>query len=217
MPQSNSKIMLIIYLCTIITAFFSGVLLSKHKNTNKDVQYIEGLLWPNPPTIEPFQLKDHHGKDFTLNNLRDRWSLVFFGFANCPDICPTALQAMTKAVKKIKEKKKSPLLIQTIFISVDPERDTLPNLAKYASYFSANLIAATGSPDQLKAMAKSFNTIFMKINEIGEDYSIEHSSGVFFVSPTGHMASVLTPPHNTLKIVERFENIFTFYNELSDE
>ena len=124
---------------------------------------------------------------------------------------------MTKAVKKIKEKKKSPLLIQTIFISVDPERDTLPNLAKYASYFSANLIAATGSPDQLKAMAKSFNTIFMKINEIGEDYSIEHSSGVFFVSPTGHMASVLTPPHNTLKIVERFENIFTFYNELSDE
>ena len=217
MSLVKTKILYIIYAGILVIAFLSGILISKTVTTDQNSQYMEGILWPDPPMIKPLQLKNQYGENFTLKNLKDTWSLVFFGFANCPDICPMSLQAMTKAAKALRAETSSDFALQTVFISVDPERDTLANLTKYASYFSKDLIAVTGTPDELKAVARSFNTLFMKIDEVGDDYTIEHSSGIFFIDPSGHMASVLTPPHNSLQIAERFQNIFSFYQGISDE
>ncbi len=191
--------------------------MSQNTTTEQEAQNVEGLLWPNPPRIEPFYLKDQYGENFGLEQLKEKWSLVFFGFANCPDICPTALQAMTKAVKTLKEDPRNTLPVQAVFVSVDPERDTLKNLKSYANYFSEELIAVTGTPAQLKAMTKSFNTLFMKIDELGDNYSIEHSSGIFFISRSGLMVSVLTPPHNSSQIVKRLTEVSAFIESVNAE
>jgi protein SCO1/2 len=217
MTPANSKILYVVCAGILVMAFLSGILISKTMTANHNGVQMEGILWPNPPIIKPLQLTNQYGEKFTLENFKNTWSLVFFGFANCPDICPMSLQAMTKATKALRAEIGSELVLQNVFISVDPERDTLPNLAKYASYFSNELIAVTGTPDELKAVARSFNTLFMKIDEVDNDYTIEHSSGIFFISPSGHMASVLTPPHNALQIAERFQNILSFYQGISDE
>ena len=217
MSLAKTKILYIVYTSILIIAFLFGILISKTSTTSLNGPHMEGILWPNPPMIKPLQLNNQHGEKFTLENFKNTWSLVFFGFANCPDICPMSLQAMTKAAKALRAETSSDFALQTVFISVDPERDTLANLTKYASYFSKDLIAVTGTPDELKAVARSFNTLFMKIDQVGGDYTIEHSSGIFFIAPSGHMASVLTPPHNSLQIAERFQNIFSFYQGISNE
>jgi protein SCO1/2 len=217
MSLAKIKILYIVYASILVIAFLSGILISKTMTTEHNSPHMEGILWPDPPLIKPLQLNNQYGETFTLDNFNNTWSLVFFGFANCPDICPMSLQAMTKAAKALRAENGSDFALQTVFISVDPERDTLPNLAKYASYFSQDLIAVTGTTDELKAVARSFNTLFMKIDEVGDDYTIEHSSGIFFIDPSGHMASVLTPPHNSLQITERFQNILSFYQGIYDE
>jgi protein SCO1/2 len=131
----------------------------------------------------PFVLTDQDGRQVTEDILKDRWSLVFFGFTYCPDYCPTTL-AMIDATKRELGGQGEDL--QVIFVSVDPERDTPRALKNYLSSegFPPGVIGLTGTPDQIASVARAYGAYYEKVGE-GEGYTMNHSLAIWLMGPDG--------------------------------
>jgi protein SCO1/2 len=140
----------------------------------------------------PFSLIDQTGKHVTDKDFLGKYMLVFFGFTNCPDICPAGLQIMSAALEKLGHRADD---VVPIFITLDPERDTPQKLAAYVKNFSPRLVALTGSPSDIAATAKAYRVFYQKVPD-GSDpkhYSIDHSSIFYLMGKDG---SLLAPiPH----------------------
>lgn len=136
-----------------------------------------------PQVGGPFTLVDQDGRTVTEALLKDRWSLVFFGFTYCPDYCPTTL-AMIDATKRELEREGEDL--QVIFVSVDPERDTPQVLKDYLSSpgFPQGVTGLTGTPDRIAATARAYGAYFEKVGE-GEGYTMNHSLAIWLMGPDG--------------------------------
>lgn len=129
----------------------------------------------------PFNLVDHNGKSVTENDFKGKWTLIYFGFTHCPDICPDELQKLAAAIDKIKAK--AGFEIVPVFISVDPERDTVEQVREYVKEFHPKLIGLTGDPDEIKKAARAYRVYYMKTEEEGSDYLVDHSIIMYLMDP----------------------------------
>ncbi|XP_022883311.1 protein SCO1 homolog 1, mitochondrial-like [Olea europaea var. sylvestris] len=129
----------------------------------------------------PFNLIDHNGKAVTDKNFMGNWNLIYFGFTHCPDICPDELQKLAAAIDKIKEK--SGMEVVPVFISVDPERDTVEQVREYVKEFHPKLIGLTGSSEEIKKAARAYRVYYMKTEEEGSDYLVDHSIVMYLMDP----------------------------------
>ena len=197
----------------IIVAFGAGATLSYLQSRPGDAALVEGLLWPNPPVLGPIHLLDHDSAPFTLDQMRGKWSLIFFGFTSCPDICPTTLDVLARAHEKLKSHELYKANGQIVFVSVDPERDSPERLSEYVKYFHEDFIGVTATKPELKQLAVKLGVLFMKVSQGGQgddNYSVDHSAGVFFIDPELRFVSVVTPPHSAGEIVRRFDAISAY-------
>lgn len=128
-----------------------------------------------------FNLINHNGNAVTDRDFLGNWTVVYFGFTHCPDICPDELQKLADAVDKIKEK--TGIEIVPVFISVDPERDTVEQVREYVKEFHPNLVGLTGNPDEIKKAARAFRVYYMKTEEEGSDYLVDHSIIMYLMDP----------------------------------
>lgn len=138
----------------------------------------------------PFQLTDHTGRSVTEADFRGKHLLIYFGYTYCPDVCPTELAAMAAAVDKL-----GPLAerVQPLFISVDPERDTVSHLSDYVGLFHPRLVGLTGTPDQVRDVARGYRVYYAKApgsEKAGNDYLMDHSSFVYLMGPDGRFIQV---------------------------
>ncbi len=137
------------------------------------------------PIGGPFALTDHNGTAVTQKDFYGRYLLVMFGYTYCPDVCPTQLSTASDAIDALGEKVTN---VTPVFITVDPERDTVEHLKEYASYFHPRLIAMTGTPEQIKAVAKAYRVYYAKSGENKddpEDYLMDHSAITYLIGPDG--------------------------------
>ena len=146
----------------------------------------------------PFQLVDQDGKPADQSLLAGKWTAVFFGYTYCPDVCPTTLQTLAAAQQKLGGKAKN---LQVVFVSVDPERDTPAQIKAYlaAPAFPKGTIGLTGSPAQVAAAAKAYRVYFQK-QGTGEGYTLNHSSIVYLMDPTGKFDRVVTESQTPAEI-----------------
>lgn len=142
----------------------------------------------------PFTLVDHTGKTVTDADFRGRYLLIYFGYTYCPDVCPTTLQTMTEALDLLGEKAEK---VQPLFITVDPERDTVKVLADYVKAFHPRLVGLTGTADQIARAAKAYGVYYAKAEPSDPDapYLMDHSSFVYLMGPDGRYLTVF--PHGT--------------------
>ncbi len=132
----------------------------------------------------PFTLVDHTGQARSDADFLGSYMLVYFGYTYCPDACPTALGLMTSALNQLDDGQLAK--IQPLFISFDPERDTVEALNGYVPLFHPKLIGLTGTPEQTKAAAKAYRIYFAKAAQDGtSDYLMDHTSYIYLMSPTG--------------------------------
>ncbi|KAF7825522.1 protein SCO1-like protein 1, mitochondrial [Senna tora] len=129
----------------------------------------------------PFNLINHDGKPVTEKNFLGKWTLIYFGFTHCPDICPDELIKLAAAVDKIKEK--AGIEIVPVFISVDPERDTVEQVREYVKEFHPTLIGLTGSPEEIRNVARAYRVYYMKTTEEDSDYLVDHSIVMYLMGP----------------------------------
>lgn len=152
----------------------------------EDIQNVSEVVKQGPSAGKaaiggPFELTNHHGKRVTDKDFMGKWTLMYFGFTHCPDICPEELQKLVAAVDKIKEK--SGIETVPVFISVDPERDTVEQVAEYVKEFHPKLIGLTGSPDEIKSVARAYRVYYMKTAEEDSDYLVDHSIVIYLMAP----------------------------------
>lgn len=143
----------------------------------------------------PFELLDQTGRTRTQADLVGKFSLIYFGFTYCPDACPTALLAMAEALDQL-----GPLAakIQPVFVSVDPERDTVAQMAAYVAAVDERLWGLTGSPEQIAKAAKAYRVFYRKVTPPGTaEYLVDHTSLVYVMGPNGayraHFTHETTP------------------------
>ena len=140
----------------------------------------------------PFTLTDQTGKTVTQADYKGKYMLIYFGFTFCPDVCPTELQVMAGAVSKLGAKGAE---VQPIFITVDPERDTVEVLATYVKQFDPRLVGLTGTPEQIAQVAKAYRVFYQKVKdeETSGDYTMDHSSIAYLMGPDGKFLTFFPP------------------------
>jgi len=139
----------------------------------------------------PFTLTDQNGAVRHDSEFRGRLMLVYFGYTYCPDACPAALNLMTAAMDHLG---KAADAVQPIFITVDPERDTVAQMKTYASNFTPRLLALTGTPDEIAAAARAYRVYFQKVAGEGkDDYSMDHSAFVYLMGRDGRYLTHFGP------------------------
>ena len=118
------------------------------------------LLNPRPVDTLDFTLTAHDGSRKSLRDFEGKVVLIFFGFVNCPDVCPTTLLELSKVYKALTPAEQQ--RVQVLLITVDPERDTLQKLASYVTFFDKSFIGLTGSPEEIAAVAKKYGVFYQK-------------------------------------------------------
>jgi protein SCO1 len=131
----------------------------------------------------PFQLTAQGGERVSSEQLIDGPTLIYFGYTFCPDVCPVDTQIMAEAVDILAEQG---IEVTPVFITVDPERDTVEQLAEYAPLFHPRLVALTGSPEATKAAAQAYRVYFAKAGDTDSDaYLMDHSTFIYLMGPDG--------------------------------
>lgn len=186
-----------ISLFMLIAAFALGIVLSFSDYYEQSVQEpsIKGLLWPNPKQLQQFGIMDQHGEFFNLNNLRGKWSFIFFGYTHCPDVCPLTMSLMNQISTKLSEQRND-IKQQVIFVTVDPERDTESVLQEYIDYFNPEFIGLGGTDIQVQSLARQIGVAyFLQDKDESDAYLVDHSASIFIVDPQGRLSGILAAPH----------------------
>ncbi|WP_091742240.1 SCO family protein [Phenylobacterium immobile] len=131
-----------------------------------------------------FQLVDQSGRKVDQGLLKGKWSAVFFGFTYCPDVCPTTLFALGEAERRLGDQARD---VQTVFVSVDPERDTPKALGEYLANdaFPKQALGLTGTPEQIAAAAKAYKVYYAKRPLEGGGYTMDHTAITYLMNPSG--------------------------------
>jgi len=141
------------------------------------------FLFDTPRDVGDFSLTDHRGRSFTRDDLTDRWTLIFFGFTHCPDICPTTMAELAELKSQLADTEASDARV--VMVSVDPARDTPDRLAQYVPYFHPDFIGVTGEFADILSVAQRLNAPFRKVSEPDGGYQMEHSANVMLMNPRG--------------------------------
>jgi protein SCO1/2 len=161
---------------------------------------------PYPGMGGDFTLNSSHGP-VSLKDFRGKVVPIYFGYTSCPDICPTSLSALGRALKQLDEHELSQ--VQSLFISVDPERDSTEKLAEYAKYFHPGMLGITGNLDLLNEIAKRYGAFFHKAEIKGSamGYAVDHSSIIFVVDKQGVLQQMIQHSNNPQDILEKIREV----------
>ncbi len=191
-------------------AFVTGIYFAG-SNRSASSPNITGLLWPDPPKLGTFSLIDARGNAFTEQELRGRWTLVFFGFTNCPDICPTTMATLNEVYSQVQMNEEVLEKIQVLFVSVDPERDKAETLESYIGYFNSDFIGATANKENLEQFTRQFGIAYMKVKIPGSaDYSMDHTASILLIDPMLRFVGIFSRPHEATDITDRLVQIASF-------
>ena len=175
------------------------------------------LFFWQPDTDNPMNVSSQaEGGKFTLQSLsgpvslkdyRGKVTLLYFGYTMCPDVCPTNLSMMSNALMQLDEKELSQ--VQPIFISVDPQRDTMERLAEYTHYFHPSILGVSSTPEIIKEVADRYGVAYQVVvqDDSATNYVVDHSSETYVVDPQGKLVERLShaaPPAEILAAIKKY-------------
>jgi len=191
-----------------IVAFAAGLLLARWLSPAPSAppQTERATVFEPSRPVPPLELVDQDGRPLPPRFFDGHWTLVFFGFTQCPDICPTTLATLANTVGQLGDlpAHERP---RVLLISVDPERDVPERLAPYVRFFNPEFLGATGTLEATAAAAASFNVPYAKVPLPDGGYTLDHGSGVFLVGPRGGTVAYLSAPHDAAVIARDYRAI----------
>jgi protein SCO1/2 len=171
--------------------------------------------------IPAFNLTDETGQSFNNSQLQDKWSLIFFGYTSCPDICPTTLQNLNFIYEDLITIANNS---QVLLVSVDPKRDTQERLAQYITYFNPDFKALRAEHDVLFPFSRNLGLMYAITDKDGntsneDDYWVDHSASLVLINPEGKIEAIFKPEQevgelptiNNDKLISDYEKIVTLY------
>jgi len=154
---------------------------------------IAALLYPTPKLLPEFNLVNHKGESFNHDQLLGQWSILFFGYTFCPDICPTTMATLSRIMKDVPADVAAK--VQVVFVSVDPERDTPERLSNYVPFYNPDFIGTTGTDEQLKIISMAVGAVYLKM-PMGDSYQMQHTGRIFIIDPMGRRFGIFADDNN---------------------
>ena len=197
------------FIGVILFIFFTGLtrtpIMSKEELKNNGV-----YLFEKPRALSAFTLVQGDESEFSKKTLEGKWSLIFFGFTFCPDICPTTMAQLKQFYDK-QQGSDYENDTQVILVTVDPARDTPEKLQPYVKFFNQDFIGVTGDFLDIHRFATQLNIPFTKVPGGGENYSVDHSGNVAIVNPQGHYVGFFRSPLNVTMMGKSYKSIRYWY------
>lgn len=204
-PNTGGRRLVIIILSVAMMAAAVGIAFAYILSAQRAPTLSALLLLPEPRPVAAFELVDGAGRSFSPERVQGRWSLIFFGFTHCPDVCPSALYDLDLASRRLAEAHADTgveagdgtgAAHQVVFVSVDPERDTPERIAQYVAHFNPGFIGVTGAHEQLAALTAQLGIAY-QVEEYAagsERYDVVHSASVVLIDPRGRLRGAFPPP-----------------------
>ncbi len=176
---------------------------------SKDDLRVNGaIVFDQPRIIKDFTLQNHRGEAVDLQTLKGKWSLMYFGFTHCPDICPTTLAKLNDVVGLLDTDIADQT--QVMLVSVDPARDTPEKLAEYVPFFNKDFIGVTGEFLQIMGFTRNVNVAFSKV-VLDDDYTVDHTGNLVLINPDGHYHGFFRPPFELARLKVTYSSIVSSY------
>ncbi len=173
--------------------------------SKEELQINGAIVLDKPRIFSDFELEDHRGALFNNERFQGVWSIVFFGFTHCPDICPTTLAMLNDTYSKLKDSEKERL--QVVMISLDPERDTVEKLAEYVPYFNPEFTGVTGNKHLIRRLTAELNVAYNQVPLSDDDYTVDHSTQLILINPMGHYHGFFKAPHTEITMRSTWRSI----------
>lgn len=162
------------------------------------------VVFDQPRRLTDFELVNHRGEPFTDESLEGVWTLAFFGFTHCPDICPVTMAELSRLMGMLSPERAADT--QVLLVTLDPARDTPEVLAEYVPYFHEDFVGVTGDFLTLKRLANEANVAFAKVT-LEDDYTIDHGGQVVLFNPRGDYHAFFKPPFDPTQMAEHYRAI----------
>jgi len=200
-----------------LLALFAGVWFSVQQRapvvldtTALGATYLEGGR-----AVTAFSLQDHAGQPFGPERLRERWTLLFFGFTHCPDVCPMTMLELGQVAEGLRDAGIG-APPQVVFVTVDPARDTPERLGAYVAAFGDDLLGVTGSLAAIDVLARDLGIVHVRHGEPDDpDYMVDHGSAVLLINPQGRLQAVFQAPHRAGRMIADLERILRHHGQRS--
>lgn len=195
----------------VIVAFAAGLILARVLTPARvEVPQTErATVFPTARALPTLGLTSQDGQALPADFLSGHWTLVFFGFTQCPDICPTTLAVLAQAGRQLADLPQAEQP-RVLLVSVDPERDTPERLAAYVRFFDPAFLGATGSLESIAAAAAAFGVPYAKVTMPEGGYTMDHGSGIFVVGPAGGIVVYLSAPHDASVIARDYRKLLAW-------
>ena len=174
---------------------------------------IRGTVFPDARAMPEFQLVDHNNEPYTREHTKNQWTLMYFGYTYCPDVCPTTLYELAGADELLASDGEADDVVYTL-VSVDPDRDTPERLAQYVPHFGEKFRGATATLDALTALTAPLGIVFARVDGTDtENYLVDHSSAVIVINPDGEFQAVLSAPHKAENMAADIQALKAYHDK----
>jgi protein SCO1/2 len=181
-------------------AAIAGWLVARHSGETAP-EDLSATVLAEPRAVPEFALVDEHGDAIAREDLKGAWTLAFFGFTHCPDVCPMTLHTLSAATRSLAEDG-APVTPRVVLFSVDPERDTPEALERYLAYFDGEFTGVTGSEAAVAEFTRELGIAYVKRELDDGDYTIDHTAAVFLLDPQARLAAIFRAPHDPERIAD---------------
>ena len=163
------------------------------------------ILLPQSRNLPDVTMTDQDGKPVAIDGLKGKWSLLFFGYTFCPDICPTTLAQLRQVKSELP--KEALERLQVVLVSVDPHRDTATQLKQYLGYFDKDFVGLAGSIEDTQKLANALSIPFIPADTSKPGYTVDHSGNLAVVGPDGRQRGFIRAPFNNQKLLAQLPGL----------
>jgi len=187
-----------------VTAAVAGIWMASMLVEQRPAAVVNNMQFvtviPAPRGLPEFELVDQDAQRFGVEELRERWTLLFMGFTNCGHVCPMTMAKLRTIADSVDQP------VDVLFVSVDPGRDTPEVIANYVRGFDESFRGVTGTPEAIDKLASALGAPYF-VDASGERYIVDHSSAIFVINPDAALAATITAPHDVVPIISELQDL----------
>ncbi len=205
MTRTQKTVFTLFGLLALIVCVFAVRLTGGGQTSTTELAQAGIILLPQSRGLPSLQMADQHGRPVALDQLKGTWSLVFFGYTYCPDICPTTLAQLRQIKRQLPQRTVDRLRI--VLVSVDPARDTTAQLKQYLAYFDKDFLGVRGSIEDTRTLSNALSIPFVPADTRTPGYTVDHSGNLAIIGPDGRQRGFVRAPFDTDKLVARLPGL----------
>ncbi|KJK15513.1 SCO family protein [Pseudomonas sp. NPDC087612] len=206
MTRTQKTVFILVALVAVILGLTVNKVLNGRSEGNPTELIDAGIiLLPQSRTVPAVQMTDEQGQPVVMDELKGKWSLLFFGYTFCPDICPTTLAQLRQVKSELP--KEAVDRLQVVLVSVDPNRDTPAQLKQYLGYFDKDFRGVTGSLENIQKLANAVSIPFIPADTSKPNYTVDHSGNLALLGPDGKQRGFIRAPFNNQKLVAQLPGL----------